>query len=118
MAPFFRLRAFGSQTIQKCCHEKNNEEVVEMEFYDMVQRLQLMYGMRIILICCGSFYISIGADAIVLNKELGLKLNCAKKCVCKVGVPKNSIDKCTKLLRSSNGTNVEERNNIEYIENL
>ncbi len=64
-----------------------------MEFYDMVQRLQLMYGMRIILICCGSFYISIGADAIVLNKELGLKLNCAKKGVCKVGVPKSYIEK-------------------------
>ena len=64
-----------------------------MEFYDMVQRLQLMYGMKIVLICCGSFYISIGADAIVLNKELGLKLNCAKKGVCKVGVPKSSIDK-------------------------
>ena len=64
-----------------------------MEFYDMVQRLQLMYGMKIILISCGSFYISIGADAILLNKKLGLKLNCAKKCVCKVGVPKNSIDK-------------------------
>ena len=59
----------------------------------MVQRLQLIYGMRIILISCGSFYISTGADAIVLNKELGLKLNCAKKGMCKVGVPKSSIDK-------------------------
>ena len=59
----------------------------------MEQRLQLIYGMRIILISCGSFYISIGADAIVLNKELGLKLNCAKKGVCKVGVPKSSINK-------------------------
>lgn len=66
---------------------------MNLEFYDMVQRLQLMYGMKIILISCGSFYISIGADAIVLNKELGLKLNCAKKGMCKVGVPKSSIDK-------------------------
>ena len=33
----------------------------------MVQRLQLMYGMKIILISCGSFYISIGTDAIVLQ---------------------------------------------------
>ncbi len=59
----------------------------------MVQRLQLIYGLKILLISCGSFYISIGADAIVLNKELGLQLNCAKKGVCKVGVPKNSIEK-------------------------
>ena len=66
---------------------------MNLEFYDMVQRLQLMYGMKIILISCGSFYISIGTDAIVLNKELGLKLNCAKKGMCKVGVPKSSIDK-------------------------
>ena len=29
-----------------------------------------------------------------------------------------SNNNCTKLLRSSNGTNVEERINIEYIENL
>ena len=29
-----------------------------------------------------------------------------------------NIVKSTKLLRSSNGTNIEERNNIEYIENL
>ena len=64
----------------------------------MVQRLQLMYGLRIILISCGSFYIAIGADAVTLNRELGLKLNCAKKGVCKVGVPKNSIDKYIKKL--------------------
>lgn len=64
----------------------------------MVQRLQLIYGLKIILISCGSFYISIGADAIVLNKELGLQLNCAKKGVCKVGVPKNSIDKYVEKL--------------------
>ncbi len=49
-----------------------------MDFFDMVQKLQLIYGIKIILISCGSFYIATGADAVSLNKELGLKLNCAK----------------------------------------
>lgn len=64
-----------------------------MDFFDMVQKLQLIYGMKIILISCGSFYIAIGTDAVVLNKELGLKLNCAKRGLCKVGIPKGSLEK-------------------------
>ncbi len=64
-----------------------------MDFFDMVQKLQIIYGMKIILISCGNFYIAIGTDAVVLNKELGLKLNCAKRGLCKVGIPKGSIKK-------------------------
>lgn len=64
-----------------------------MDFFDMVQKLQIIYGMKIILISCGSFYIAIGTDAVVLNKELGLKLNCAKRGICKVGIPKGSLEK-------------------------
>ena len=64
-----------------------------MDFFDMVQKLQIIYGMKIILISCGSFYISIGADAVVLNNKLGLKLNCAKRGICKVGIPKGSLEK-------------------------
>ena len=64
-----------------------------MEFLEMVEKLQLMYGLKIILISCGSFYIAIGADAVILNKELGLKKICAKRGTCKVGVPKTSIEK-------------------------
>ena len=69
-----------------------------MEYLDMVMKLQTIYDGKIILISCGAFYIAIGADAIILNKELELKLNCAKKNICKVGVPKNSINKYIKLL--------------------
>ena len=64
-----------------------------MEFLEMVERLQLVYGLKIILISCGSFYIAIGIDAETLNKELELKKICAKKRLCKVGVPKTSIEK-------------------------
>lgn len=64
-----------------------------MEFLDMIMRLQIIYGLKIVLISCGSFYIGIGADAVTLNREIGLKLNCAKRGVCKIGIPKNSLDK-------------------------
>ena len=64
-----------------------------MDFFDMVQKLQIIYGMKIVLISCGSFYITIGTDAVVLNKKLGLKLNCAKRGMCKVGIPKGSLEK-------------------------
>ena len=58
-----------------------------MNYIDMVMRLQLMYEGKIVLISCGSFYIAIGTDAIILNKKLKLKLNCIKRRVYKVGVP-------------------------------
>ena len=64
-----------------------------MNFLEMVIRLQITYDEKIILISCGAFYIAVGSDAVVLNKELGLKTTCAKTKICKVGVPKSSIDK-------------------------
>ena len=35
----------------------------------------------------GNFYIAVGRDAIFLNRELGLKVNCFKKEVCEVEFP-------------------------------
>lgn len=64
-----------------------------MDFFEMVKRLQIEHGAKILLISCGAFYIAIGADAVFLNKEIGLKLNCAKKGICKVGIPKSSLYK-------------------------
>ena len=54
---------------------------------------QITYDGKIIMIACGAFYIAVGADAVILNKELRLKTTCAKTRICKVGVPKSSIDK-------------------------
>ena len=59
----------------------------------MVINLKTLYDGRIVLISCGAFYISIGSDAVLLNRVLGLKLNCMSRHICKVGVPKCSIDK-------------------------
>ena len=69
-----------------------------MEFLNMIERLQLICEPKILLISCGSFYIAVARDAIALNKELGLKVSCARRGLCKVGIPKNSIAKYIKLI--------------------
>ena len=69
-----------------------------MDFYEMFQKLQMVYEHSIIMLSCGGFYIAIGADAASLNKELGLKLICAKRNLCKVGIPKTAIDKYVEKL--------------------
>lgn len=69
-----------------------------MEFLDMVMELQDANYDKVVLILCGAFYIAIGVDAVLLNNEIGLKLNCAKKNVCKVGIPKNGLYKYLKKI--------------------
>lgn len=64
-----------------------------MDFFEMVIRLKIIYENKIVIISCGAFFIAIGEDAILLNRELGLKLNCMRKNVCKIGIPKNSMHK-------------------------
>ena len=73
-----------------------------MEFLEMIEKLKQMYINRIVLISCGAFYIATGEDAVILNGKLNLKVNCAKKYACKVGVPKNSIEKYIKKLNELN----------------
>lgn len=69
-----------------------------MDYIQMIQRLQMTYGNKIILISCGAFYIAVGIDAVALNSELNLKVTCAKNGICKVGVPKTSIEKYIEVL--------------------
>ena len=64
-----------------------------MEYIEMIEKLKQMYPNRIVLMSCGAFYIAIGEDAVILNKKLNLKVSCVKKYMCKVGVPKSSIEK-------------------------
>ena len=64
-----------------------------MTFAKMVKFLQEVNKGKIVWISCGAFYIAIGRDAVLLYKELGLKVNCMEKRICKVGVPIASIDK-------------------------
>lgn len=73
-----------------------------MNFYEMILKLKEIYINEIILVSYGAFYIAIGEDAVLLNKKLGLQVNCIKRNVCKVGVPKNSIDKYVEKLNKIN----------------
>lgn len=70
-----------------------------MKFSEMVKILQEKEKGYIILINSGSFYIARGKDAIVLNKELDLKLTCMEKEVCKAGFPKVALEKYIKILK-------------------
>ena len=64
----------------------------------MMEFLQEKNESKIVLCNVGKFYTAIGRDAILLNKILGLKLNCLKSEICKVGFPINSLEKYTDLI--------------------
>ena len=70
-----------------------------MKFGEMVKILQRREEGYIVLINSGKFYVARGKDAILLNKELDLKLVCMEKQVCKVGFPKETLEKYMKILK-------------------
>ena len=70
-----------------------------MSFSKMIELLQNKDKGKIILINSGAFYIARGKDAVLLNKILDLKVNCMETEICKVGFPKNSLEKYTKLIQ-------------------
>ena len=55
-----------------------------MKFGEMIDILQKNEARYIVLINSGRFFIARGKDAILLNKELDLKLVCMEKEICKV----------------------------------
>ncbi len=56
-----------------------------MKFVQEVEKLQKENEGSIILAKNGIFFVAIGKDAITLHEELGLKLTCMRKELCKVG---------------------------------
>ncbi|MBP9922075.1 MAG: hypothetical protein KBF09_02900, partial [Clostridia bacterium] len=58
-------------------------------FYNIAKELEVAQENEgyLIVIRCGAFFTSIGVNAIALSNELGLKLTCLKKGLCKAGVP-------------------------------
>ena len=64
----------------------------------MIELLQNKNSGYVVLVNSGNFYIARGKDAVLLNKILGLKVNCLECEVCKVGFPLNSIEKYTKQI--------------------
>ena len=69
-----------------------------MRFCDLVEVLQQKDEGYIVFVNSGAFYIAVGKDALLLNKILDLKLSCMNKKVCKVGFPKNALNKYKTLL--------------------
>ena len=69
-----------------------------MTFSRMMESMQYSLDGKILFVNAGAFYIARGKDAILVNKLIGLKLNCLGKEVCKVGFPINAVEKYSKLL--------------------
>ena len=65
----------------------------------MLEILQAKNKGKIIICNSGNFYISVGKDAVLLNKILGLKVNCLKLEICKVGFPIIALEKYTDLIQ-------------------
>ena len=64
----------------------------------MMELLQKKNDGKIVICNMGNFYISIGKDAILLNRLINSKVSCFKPEICKVGFPINSLEKYTDLL--------------------
>ena len=60
---------------------------------DEVEKLQKENEGSIIIAKNGIFFVAIGKDAIILNEELGLKLTCMRKELCKVGFLVKNVEK-------------------------
>ena len=71
-------------------------------FYNIAKELEVAQENEgyLIVIRCGAFFTSIRANAIALSNELGLKLTCWKKGLCKAGVPINALYNYVKRLDS------------------
>lgn len=63
-----------------------------MKFVQEIEKLQKENEGSIILAKNGIFFVAIGKDAIILNEELGLKLTCMRKELCKTGYPADYRD--------------------------
>ena len=71
-----------------------------MKFVEIVEKFQKLEANKgkVLLVRCGVFMVSIGKDAIFLNKVLKLNVTCIKPGVCKAGIPVSYTLKYTNLL--------------------
>ena len=64
-----------------------------MKFVQEIEKLQKENEGSIIIAKNGIYFVAIGKDAIILNEELGLKLTCMRKELCKVGFLVKNVEK-------------------------
>ena len=70
-----------------------------MAFSQMMEILQEKNKGKIVICNIGNFYVAIGANAVLLNSLIDLKVSCFKPEICKVGFPINALEKYTDLIQ-------------------
>ena len=81
-----------------------------MRFVDFVEELQKLNKNKVVFVKSGVFFNSIGRDAIILEKVLGLKRTCVTKGICKVGLPTNYVRENLSKIKEK-----LEKNNIGFV---
>lgn len=90
-----------------------------MKFVQEVEKLQKENKGTIILAKNGIFFVAIGKDAIKLHEELGLKLTCMRKELCKVGFLVKNVEKyINKLEDVGNSFIIYVKNEKEELEKI
>lgn len=77
-----------------------------MNFYEFAEILKKQNPNKIVFIKTGAFFNCIGKDAIIAEKQLGLKRTCFAKGICKFGMPvqywRKHIEKIKKEAKQKN----------------
>ena len=81
-----------------------------MKFYEFILELQKLNKNKVVFVKSGVFFNSIGRDAIILEKVLGLKRTCVTKGICKVGLPTNYVRENLSKIKEK-----LEKNNIGFV---
>lgn len=89
-----------------------------MKFVQEVERLQQEHKGSIILAKNGIFFVAIGKDAIKLHEELGLKLTCMRKELCKVGLLVKNVEKYIAKLEDVGNSFLYVKNEKDELEKI
>lgn len=77
-----------------------------MNFYEFAEILKKQNPNKIVFIKTGAFFNCIGKDAIIAEKQLGLKRTCFAKGICKCGMPvqywRKHIEKIEEEIKQKN----------------
>ena len=82
----------------------------KMKFYEFILELQKLNKNKVVFVKSGVFFNSIGRDAIILEKVLGLKRTCLTKGICKVGFPTSYVRENFSKIKE-----MLEKNNIGFV---
>ncbi len=72
-----------------------------MGFSKMAKFLQEKNPNKIVICSIGNFYLSVGKDALLLNKIAKLRIGCTQVGLCKVGFPITSLEKYTNIIKEN-----------------